>query len=631
MSIAGLTVALLTIALVPVDVFMVASLKQADGTFQEWATESVVDNVKTITTDAYYAFYALSVALAWVFMPMAYFFFEEKDEEMQVGTVKRCLGACKFTFVFLLVLTIILCIGAFALTSDGSADCTDDFNATDYKQYVSCRAEYAEKVLTSDGGKSAISFTIGILCVLGYVWLAVYTATGMVAMPINMIRSRGRLSAETDNVDAARDDIRQKQSKLDNKYGRKGGRKGRKKMSGRDNRRMLDMKEQDRVINRAVDRAREAENGCCGKMSRACRPFEWLFGVLFFFLSLFFAVCLTMTSADKLSQMRDAAAGTGEPVDYKHGYTNTTVHFNPIDAILTATHSVFPIDYVILICIVYYFVIATISGIKMLGVRFCHLKMYKIRPGRTVPQGLLFLVFILLFVILAFNVMLLTLAPTYVTYGDQQYPVLNSPLSVKGERTCDALAQLPGPKSTFPGPTKQCGPDAPGALYMLKYNSTGNNTRFHTDVAQLIPFTGKGEDRVRLYADNWGPCNLTVVRLMLNHTTSNTVCGDASRTLLDTLNVTSMPNPGELWCRQRNDPCTQTRMSAIVNAMFFKAWFLGAIYYWANWLFLVVFFLSFVYQTCKRRKSLMQVMVNDLQGDFDDSDDDMLPAKFSWA
>jgi hypothetical protein len=62
----------------------------------------------------------------------------------------------------------------------------------------------------------------------------------------------------------------------------------------------------------------------------------------------------------------------------------------------------------------YYFVFATMSGVKSLGVRMCHLQMFKIRPGRTPPQGMLFLAFILMFTMISLNVVLLSLAPQYV-------------------------------------------------------------------------------------------------------------------------------------------------------------------------------------------------------------------------
>jgi hypothetical protein len=47
-----------------------------------------------------------------------------------------------------------------------------------------------------------------------------------------------------------------------------------------------------------------------------------------------------------------------------------------------------------------------------------------VQAGKTVPQGLLCLVAILMFTVLALNIVLLTLAPQYTTYGNQRYPVV---------------------------------------------------------------------------------------------------------------------------------------------------------------------------------------------------------------
>lgn len=47
--------------------------------------------------------------------------------------------------------------------------------------------------------------------------------------------------------------------------------------------------------------------------------------------------------------------------------------------------------------------------------------MYKIRPERTPPQGLLMAIYILVFVILALNVVIFSLTPVYTMYGNQHY------------------------------------------------------------------------------------------------------------------------------------------------------------------------------------------------------------------
>lgn len=79
---------------------------------------------------------------------------------------------------------------AFALNSDGSR--CGQTNQTDAKDEAQCYAEYAEASLTASGGTNALSFTIGALTVIGFLYFIFYTSYGMVSLPISMIRSRGR-------------------------------------------------------------------------------------------------------------------------------------------------------------------------------------------------------------------------------------------------------------------------------------------------------------------------------------------------------------------------------------------------------------------------------------------------------
>ena len=48
-------------------------------------------------------------------------------------------------------------------------------------------------------------------------------------------------------------------------------------------------------------------------------------------------------------------------------------------------------------------------------------QLYSVRPGRTRPHGLILLVLSLVYVLLALNVLLLSIAPQYTMYGDQRY------------------------------------------------------------------------------------------------------------------------------------------------------------------------------------------------------------------
>ena len=51
---------------------------------------------------------------------------------------------------------------------------------------------------------------------------------------------------------------------------------------------------------------------------------------------------------------------------------------------------------------------------------FCS-QLYSVRPGRTPAHGLILLVLTLVYVLLALNVLLLSIAPQYTMYGDQHY------------------------------------------------------------------------------------------------------------------------------------------------------------------------------------------------------------------
>lgn len=123
--------------------------------------------------------------------------------------------------------------------------------------------------------------------------------------------------------------------------------------------------------------------------------------------------------------------------------------------------------------------------------------MYSIKLQRTVPQGLLFMVLILIFFMFSLNVLLLTLAPQYVTYGNQHFPyvpatVNNAKVRQTLRRSLDpCLAHLPPPlpNQTYgvvPWPsstTKLCTQtDAPQYLYKFEYDGkwyqTNNGSAF---------------------------------------------------------------------------------------------------------------------------------------------------------
>eukprot|EP00041_Stephanoeca_diplocostata_P007026 m.97109 g.97109 ORF g.97109 m.97109 type:complete len:699 (+) comp16687_c0_seq1:153-2249(+) len=584
-SVSALTVALMTLALLPVDIFLVSQQHlNADATYHFSADQ--VDAVQHITTDAYYAMYALLILFAFVLLPLSYFFFESKDEEAGTTTCKRLVTAALYTSGFLVFMAILLLIGAFAVNKN-----VPDCASNNTKAYAKCQGKYAEESITTDSGTNATSFTIGVCALIGFVYFAFYTASGLVTMPIKMIRQRGRNKSDVDDANLEINSAKEQQSLIRNKY------KGRSKnMSSKDRTKLLNYQERERVVSRAVARADEVEGGACGRLGTCCAPFQFVFGVVFFLFSIFLMVSLLMTVADKLLEIEN------ENLGFKTGYSRTkNKPFYPVDKMLTMAVGAFPVDYILITFLVYYFVFATMSGVRAWGVRFCHLRMFKIRPRRTVPQGMLFFAFILMFTLIAMNVVLLTLAPQYVTYGNQKTINLES---------CGASDDQVSFAVVSDCEMVQCSGQAPPQA-ILRY------TNVTTEAKQgLLVFPNASLPYDSFINGTWGECDLDTVSEFL----------DAAG-----YNVSDM-RLGTDACDVNDKPCVQTRVAALLHSFFYNFWFLGAIYYWAMWLSLGVYFVSLIYYTCKNRKSLVQAMINDIQDDLDDSDDDDgAPFKPSWG
>ncbi|EDO27417.1 predicted protein, partial [Nematostella vectensis] len=109
---------------------------------------------------------------------------------------------------------------------------------------------------------------------------------------------------------------------------------------------------------------------------------------------------------------------------YQYGYSLPTPQLpNPINIIMVYAQRVFPLDYCLFLLVVLYFVYSSMAGIRRVGIRCCWIKLFKVRPRRTLPQALLFMCVMLMLIVLSLNVMLFSLAPQYVMYGSQNYRV----------------------------------------------------------------------------------------------------------------------------------------------------------------------------------------------------------------
>ena len=141
-------------------------------------------------TYAYYALWSLNILFMFLVLPLAYFYFDEKYDSANGSTCQRIISAFKFTCIFIIILGVMMCIGAFVSNSDVPACAQVSNNGSDPSAWVDCKSTSAESSFTDNRGTNAISFTIGILTVFGFYYVIMYTATGMAALPFGMIKSR---------------------------------------------------------------------------------------------------------------------------------------------------------------------------------------------------------------------------------------------------------------------------------------------------------------------------------------------------------------------------------------------------------------------------------------------------------
>ena len=66
-------------------------------------------------------------------------------------------------------------------------------------------------------------------------------------------------------------------------------------MTSRDRRRLTDLEEQERLVARQERHLLDIEKNCLNKCSIVCRPFEVVFGVIFFLVALIIFISLLLT------------------------------------------------------------------------------------------------------------------------------------------------------------------------------------------------------------------------------------------------------------------------------------------------------------------------------------------------
>ncbi|CAN7945768.1 unnamed protein product [Ixodes pacificus] len=213
-SVAGvlaLAASLLSSALLPVDVFLVSFMKDAQGNFKarlhllanesrnfaslrftmDWAVNGTArESIETTVLTAYYVLYGLLLVLGFLVLPFAYFFSEEKDDVLENSAGTRACAAFKYTSIFLLVATVLLTLGAVI-----PMHTTPPQNSTEWE-----KIEFLVHELSANRGEDALSFIVSLLTLVGMFVVIFYTGCGLAALPVGLIAGSLSTSQERSSV-----------------------------------------------------------------------------------------------------------------------------------------------------------------------------------------------------------------------------------------------------------------------------------------------------------------------------------------------------------------------------------------------------------------------------------------------
>lgn len=323
------------------------------------------------------------IGFAFVVLPFVYFYYEAADIDKSTG--RQCFDGFKFSIGFFIILVICIIVGLFVSTGGSNGGENGDF-----KLWVNTLFD------TTNRGERAILFCIGCLTTIGMLVWITYSAFGMSALPIGLIRGRKSITEEKDDYQRKMNRNLAKRSLLDD-----------------DELGQVTLRRDNDALEARTRKLERVAGQCATKCRNCMRPFAIIFGILLGLVSLFLAVCIILGAVEQiLSNYCGAQCGfiLKEP----------RIH-NPIDQLLVILHRVFPLDFVLVGFIVFYFFFCTIKGLKRIQIRCFCMKLYNYSRNHTPPQGLILGAFLIMLAILAMNVQFLSLAPQYAYWGGRTF------------------------------------------------------------------------------------------------------------------------------------------------------------------------------------------------------------------
>ncbi|KAF9982380.1 hypothetical protein BGZ75_006230 [Mortierella antarctica] len=157
-TVLALTLCLTTVALFPVDIFLVSRIMDpTTGLRYEWATDEAIAQMQLSVKVIYTGAYSLIASFIFFWIPLSYFYFEELADEGQT-LLQRLWASLRYTVFFMLVAAILLLTGLFM-----KPDRHEDIDL-----------DWLRKILADPDGAGALSFVAGVMALAGMGVLVFY-------------------------------------------------------------------------------------------------------------------------------------------------------------------------------------------------------------------------------------------------------------------------------------------------------------------------------------------------------------------------------------------------------------------------------------------------------------------------
>ena len=216
-AVLGLTLALMTSLLVPVDVFLVSYMKNPDGSWKPWAeSEEVRESLKSSLLWAYYFAYGGILVFTFLLIPSNFFYHglppqvkihhrrphqhhhcrrrhhDHQDEEgNEPSSGKKLCHAFKFTLLSCFLFALLVTAGVF-LPFSGSPPS----NSTEWQKF-----EWFFEELEASKGHDLFVFLLNTISCMGMVVLVCYTGYGLASLPISLLKGNSGVGSQLTGVE----------------------------------------------------------------------------------------------------------------------------------------------------------------------------------------------------------------------------------------------------------------------------------------------------------------------------------------------------------------------------------------------------------------------------------------------